>query len=187
MRFVDHRKKRQAFAKRWDLRHILSFSPTLRSTTNLSLTLNRRYNVYKRQLQVVARRWTYFKDTKYGCLCSLYLSPACGFKGSKWMNMRLHFSPAHAHMRCPPCTKKSDVLITEREVEQMEREQRKYDNAHMKEKPFKLGGDMKDSLSLLSLSFASFCSLSISPPPSSLPPILPPCLIIVHSDSNCEC
>lgn len=67
-----------------------------------------------------------------------------------------------------PCAKKSDVLITVREVEQMEREQRKYDNAHMKEKPFKLGGDMKDSLSLSSPPLPLFCFLLFSLPSSLL-------------------
>lgn len=58
----------------------------------------------------------------------------------------------------------------------MEREQRKYDNAHMKGSPFKLGGDMKDFLSPFpppppfSLSFLCFLfvlSLYLQCSPSS--------------------
>lgn len=56
-----------------------------------------------------------------------------------------------------------------REVGQIEREQTEDDNAHMKGRHFKLRGDMKDSLRLLSLLFFfALCLPSSLSSPSSL-------------------
>lgn len=46
----------------------------------------------------------------------------------------------------------------------MDREQRKYDNAHMKGKPLKPRGDMKDSVLPLLLAFVLPLSIYCPPP-----------------------